>query len=182
LDGLLLSADQLNAAMGVTGIAFEYDDTYMFDDTYVPDLACRPLMGPLDATAYAGSGWTGFREQRFGAPGGIDAPIVDQGVVLFPSPAAADAFFNASAQHWPACRRFTRGGDTVINVGPISNNNGMLSYTRTPADDNWICSRALTVAESVVVDVMVCSVSKPDVQSSSAANIARQIAAKVPNR
>ncbi len=145
LEGLLLSPDQLDTAMGATGMTFtplRNPPGVMDDDSaHVADKACRPLDGPLLAPVYAGSGWTAFREQLVRDPGdpSSDAWIhqVDQGVVLFSSAHDADAFFTASAQQWPACsnRQFTISWagtpDGVRAVGPVSNTNGTLSATRT---------------------------------------------------
>jgi serine/threonine kinase PknH len=156
--------------------------------SHVADVACRPLAGNLEASAYARSGWTAFGEQVLAER---DAPShfthwVDQGVVLFPSAKAAQAFFNASAQQWPACSNrqctFAEPGkaNNVWAVGPVSNANGTLSYLNTKEGntDGWACQRALTVANNVVIDIDVCSTNS--YQPDSAVNIAHQIAAKVP--
>ena len=118
LDGLLLSPDQIDTAMGATGMTVNENVTAMNDNTAnVADKACRPLGGNVLASAYAGSGWTAFREQVLREPvdpgwtHSADQGVVlfDQGVVLFSSAHDADAFFTASAQRSPACanRQYT---------------------------------------------------------------------------
>ena len=191
LDGLLLSPDQINAAMGATGMTTEGGYAVMDDNVAnVADAACRPVDGPLIASVYVGSGWTAFREQSLQEPGNTPTHSVAQAVVLFSSAQQAGAFFTASAQQWPACANrqytFTQAGkpDRVYTVGPVSNTNGTLSATETvgpPA--NWVwesCQRALTVANNVVIDVGACRKNRSDSQSDAAVNIAHQIAAKVP--
>jgi hypothetical protein len=59
-------------------------------------------------------------------------------------------------------------------VGPLSNTNGTLSATVTPANSLGVCDRALTVANNVAIDVTAC-VGPPG----AAISIADQIAAKV---
>ena len=191
LERLLLSPDQINAAMGATGITVNHTPTVMDDDSDVADKACLPLDGPLIAPVYAGSGWSASREQVLQEPGNSWTHYVDQGVVLFSSAHDAGAFFTASAQSWPACanRQYTKAvagqPDMVWTVGPVFNTNGTLSATETEGGGKtgyaWdSCQRALTVANNVVIDVDACSENRSDSQSGSAVNIAHQIAAKVP--
>jgi serine/threonine kinase PknH len=185
LDGLLLSPDQINTAMGATAMTVTQSVTTPWDDSAVAsDKACLPML-PAEEKVYTGSGWTAMRGQGLHEPGDGSqaAHIVDQAVVLFSSAHGAAAFFTASTQSWQACSNrpfsFTQAGkpDVVWTVGPISNINGTLSTSRTQEGANgWACQRALTVANNVAVDVMACS----DSQSDSAVNIAHQIAAEVP--
>jgi hypothetical protein len=174
--------------MGTTGMApggqLPAPNAMEDNSAHVSDPPCRPLDGPLEAPAYAGSGFSASRERVLKASGKPD--LVDQGAVLFPSARDADAFFTASAQQWAACsnRQYTRtagGGETyqLEAVGPVSNTNGTLTVTKTtvsPSLTGWHCQRVLTVANNVAIDVQVCSYA----QYGAAADIARQIAAKVP--
>jgi serine/threonine kinase PknH len=193
LDGLLLSPDQINTAMGATGMTVTGPNspTATWDDSDVADTACKPLVGAAEGTAYAGSGWSALLGQELHPPGDDRTHYVVQVVVLFSSAQAADAFFTASAQRWPACanRQYTETvagkPDEVWTVGPVSNTNGTLSATQTTGggDSYWhwdSCQRALTVANNVVIDVKACSQNQSDSQSDSGVNIANQIAGKVP--
>jgi hypothetical protein len=195
LEGLLLSSDQINTAMGTSGMTtgrLPQGPTVMDDDSdKVADKACRPLDGNLIAPVYAGSGWTASREQLLQNfhwhPGDLWTEV-DQGVVLFPTAHDAEAFFTASTQQWPACanRQFTlsRPGspDEVFAVGPVSNTDGILRATKTrptaTKGSPLACphQRALTVANNVVIDVSACSYTEAD----PAVNLAHQIATKVP--
>jgi hypothetical protein len=177
LDGLLLGVDQINTAMGTTGMSAVGNMSSMIDrSSLVSDQACLPLSAAVQAKDYAGSGWSNVRAQVL-AKGQENA--VDQAVVSFPSAHDADAFFSASAKSWQACsnRQFTlsaNGNSQVNTVGPLSNANGILSATVTPANSLGVCERALTAAKNVVVDVTAC-VGPPGV----AVSIAEHIAAKV---
>ena len=185
LPGLLLSPEQLSTAMGTAGMAVTGSLSALPDGSgQVPDKACVPLEGPGQAPAYAGTGSTAVSGQRVADQS--HAHLVEQIVVLFPSAQDARAFFDNSAQRWPACANRPHDETTtarqtqVHNVGPVSNTNGTLSATITGIlarnGDNAVCERALTVANNVAVDVDACSASP----SGAAVNIADQIAAKVP--
>jgi hypothetical protein len=186
LDGLLLSPDQISTTVGATGMTVHHNTTTLYDDSAnVADQACRSRAGPLMAPAYAGSGWSAFREQVLSDAGDRWPRQVDQGVVLFSPARDAIAFFAASAQQWPVCSNrlltFSEAGqpDNVYAVGPVSNINGTLSYTTTQPVINlgvWTCQRALTVANDVVIDIDACSWQSA---GDAAVNIAHQIAAKV---
>ncbi len=197
LDGLLLSADQINSAMGATEMGLTRTLTTTYDDSpVVADKACLPLANGAQSAVYTGSGLTAVRNRELrDQPFGKWTHLVDQIVVLFPSADGADAFFTASTRQWPACsnRQYnvTTAGkpDQVETVGPVSNANGTLSATETAGGGNssWTwdwdtCQRALTVANNVAIDVRACSKNRSDSQSDAGVNIARQIAAKVPTK
>jgi serine/threonine-protein kinase len=183
LEGLLLSPDQINTAMGATAMTIISSRSGTYDESaVVSDKACLTMTDSAEATAYAGSGSGALRGQFLTETGASYTHLVDQAVVLFPSAHDADAFFTASAQSWPACanRQFTyndSGKLAVWTVGPVSNINGTLSATKTRVNANgWTCQRALTVAANVAIDVTACTHNQPG----PAVNIAKEIAAKVP--
>jgi hypothetical protein len=192
LQGLLLSADQINTAMGTTVLTVKGTTGAMSNiAAEVPDKACQPIVSPAETQVYEGSGWSTMLGQALQEPGRTYRHVVAQVVVSFPSAQEAGVFFTASAQSWPACanRRFTvmmMGTNMVHTVGPVSNTNGTLSVTQNQegVDLVFSCQRALTVANNIVVDVSACSLNQSDAQfdaqSNSAINIAHQIAAKVP--
>ena len=177
LDGLLLSADQINTAMGATGMSSVGTMTTMPDNSFaVSDQACLPLSAAVEAKVYAGSGWSDVRAQVVAK---AQQNAVDQAVVSFSSAHDAGSFFTASTQSWQACsnRQFTlsaNGNSQVNTVGPVSNTNGTLSATVTPANSLGVCERALTVANNVAIDVTACAGPR-----GAAVSIAHQIAAKV---
>jgi serine/threonine kinase PknH len=189
LDGLLLSPDQINTAMGASGMTAAGTYTKLGDDSAnVSDKVCLPVDNSGEAAAYAGSGWSAVRDEALQEPGDTSqrTHYVDQAVVLFSSAHGAAAFFTASTQSWPACSNrpftFTQAGkpDVVWTVGPVANTNGTLSVTKTAeGGDGWTCQHALTVANNVAIDVTACSFNP---NTDSAVNIAHQIAAKVPTK
>jgi hypothetical protein len=180
IDGFLLSPDEVNRAMGATGMAVTKTHTSMSDDssTMAPK-ECLAIDGSAQAQVYAGSGYTAELDQTL-QDGDNFTHYVEQALVYFPSAKLAGAFFTASAQQWPACRQYTHTQtNSLWAVGPISNTNGTLSTTATQLNakaPGWGCGRVLAVRNNVVIDVNTCSANPTD----SAVNIANQIAAKVP--
>lgn len=179
LPGLLLSPDQVNAAMGATEMTVTKTHFSMSDDSATMEpKECLAIDGSAQAPVYASSGYTAERDQTL-QEGDNFAHYVAQAVVLFPSAKQASAFFAASAQQWPACHRYTHTqSGSLWAVGPISNANGTLSTTATQQNANapgWACGRALAIRNNVLIDVNTCSANPAD----SAVNIANQIAAKV---
>ncbi len=180
LQGLLLSADQVGTAMGVTDMTAKETVTSMLDaGGFVSDKSCLGVYGPVQDAAYAGSGWKALRAQSVGAVN--ETAGVIQAVVSFPSTTAARSFFTTSAQGWQACsnRQFTvtmSGNSLVESVGPVSNTNGTLSAALNGwrGIENMSCQRAFTVAENVAVDVQTCGG-----PAGGAVDIAHQIVAKV---
>jgi len=180
LDGLLLSPDLANTAMGATGMTVTKTHTMMSDDsaTMAPK-ECLAVDGSAQAQVYAGSNFMAARDQTL-QEGDDFTHYVEQAVVLFPSAKQAGAFFTASAQQCPACHQYTHTqSNSQWAVGPISNTNGTLSTTATQLNakaPGWGCGRALAIRNNVIIDVNTCSANPTD----SAVNIANQIAAKVP--
>lgn len=179
LPGLLLSADDVNVAMGANGITVTKTHFAMSDDSAtMQPKECLAIDGSAQAQVYAKSGYTAERDQTL-QEGDNFTHYVDQAAVLFSSAKQAGAFFTASAQQWSACRQYTHTqSGSVWAVAPISNTNGMLSTITTQQNakaPGWACGRALTTRNNVVIDVNTCSANPGD----SAVNIANQIAARV---
>jgi serine/threonine kinase PknH len=185
LQGLLLSPDQLDTAMGTTGMTVTGTVTTPPDGSgQVPDQTCIPLEGAGQAAAYANSGWDAVSGQRVADPS--HAHVVEQIVVSFPSAQDAHTFFTSSAQGWPSCANRQHDENTaagqrqVHTVGPVSNTNGTLSATVTGVltrnGGSATCERALTVANNVAIDIDACGVTP----SGAGVNIADQIATKIP--
>src|ERR1700753_1564757 len=136
LQGLLLSPEQINTAMGTSVLTANGTTGAMPDlAAQVPDTACLPIVSPAEAGVYKGSGWTTMLGQALAEPGPKFRHKVEQVVVSFPSAKEAGAFFTASTQSWPACanRKFTLvalGTNMTHTAGPISNDNGTVSITQ----------------------------------------------------
>jgi hypothetical protein len=179
---LLLSPEQVNAAMGATRMTVTNAQTSMSDNsaTMAPP-ECLAIDGAAEAPIYADSGFRAERDQSLN-DGDNFAHYLKQAVVLFPLVEKAGAFFEASAQQWPACHQYTHlQSGSQWSVGQISNANGTLSTTATQQNASapgWGCGRALALRNNVIVDVNTCSANPAD----SASKIADQIAANVTAR
>jgi serine/threonine kinase PknH len=188
LEGLLLTPDQVNALTNSSGMTVTETLTTLPDiSATVSDQSCLPLFAE-DSQTYGGSGWTDARIQAL--LGSSQQPgqkvLVNQGVILFPSAQAASSFVTGSAQRWAPCAgrqvsvSMPAGTPAVaVTVGSVSNSNGMLSTTMTQAMNGTTVNieRALTAVNNVIVDAFAIS---PIPLSGAAANLAQQIAAKVP--
>lgn len=182
LAGLLLNPDQVNAAMGTTGMAVTDQQTSMSDNsaTMTPP-ECLAIDGAAEAPVYVDSGYWAERDQSLNN-GDNFTHYLKQAVVLFPTIEKAGEFFNASAQRWPACREYTHTqSKTQWTVGQISRVDGTLSTVATlqnASAPGWGCGRALAHSNNIIVDVNTCSADPAD----SAVKIADQLAANVAAR
>jgi hypothetical protein len=178
LDGLLLSPAEIGATVGATRMIVISTSTSLAEDIKAPPdapkekVACIGIAGTAEAQAYEGSGSTAVRDQLLQTADGSGPKLTaGQSLVLFASAAQAADFLSASAERWSACREFTLG-EQVSKVGPVSNNNGMLS-TSFPSGD-LVCQRALTATNNVAVEAASCGAG-PE----SAVKIASQLVAKI---
>ena len=179
---LLLSPDQVNVAMGATAMTVTNAQTSMSDNsaTMAPQ-ECLAIDGAAEAAVYANSGFRAERDQSLNDGDGF-THYLKQAVVLFPLVEKAGAFFDASAQQWPACRQYTHmQSESQWSVGQISNANGTLSTTATQHNASapgWGCGRAMALRNNVIIDINTCSADPAD----AALKIADQIAANVTAR
>jgi hypothetical protein len=182
LAGLLLSPEQVNAAMGAAGMTVTNTQTSMSDNsaTMAP-LECLAIDGAAEAPVYANSGYWAERDQSL-TDGDHFTRYLKQAVVLFPLVEEAGASFDAFAQQWPACRQYTHTqSDSQWSVGQISNTNDTLSTTATQQNASapgWGCGRALALRNNVIIDINTCGADPAD----SALKIANQIADNVTAR
>ena len=182
LAALLLDPEQVNVAMGTAGMAVTYQQTSMSDNsaTMSPQ-ECLAIDGAAEAPVYADSGYWAERDQSLNN-GDNFTHYLKQAVVLFPSIETAGAFFNASAERWPACREYTHTqSGTQWSTGPITSAHGTLSVIATElnaAAPGWGCGHALAHRNNIIIDVNTCSANPAD----SAVKIAAQLADKVTAR
>ena len=182
LAGLLLSPEQVNVAMGTAGMTVTNNQTLMSDNsaTMAPQ-ECLAIDGAAEAPVYANSGYWAERDQSLN-DGDNFTHYLKQAVVLFPTVEKAGAFFDSSAQQWPACRQYTHTqSESQWSVEQISNANGTLSTTATQQNASapgWACGRALALRNNVIIDINTCSANPGD----PALKIADQIAANVTAR
>ena len=182
LAGLLLNPEQVNVAMGTTGMAVTNQQTSMSDSSAImAPQECLAIDGAAEAPVYADSGYWAERDQSLNN-GDKFTHYLKQAVVLFPTIEKANGFFDASAERWPACREYTHTqSETQWSVGPIANVEGTLSTTATQQNASapgWGCGRALAHRNNIIVDVNTCSADPAD----SAVRIAEQLADNVTAR
>ena len=182
LAGLLLSPEQVNVAMGAAGMTVTNSQTAMSDNSATMEpQECLAIDGAAEAPVYANSGYRAERDQSLN-DGDNFTHYLKQAVVLFPTAEKAGAFFDASAQQWPACRQYTHTqSESQWSVGQISNANRTLTTTATQQNagaPGWGCERALVLRNNVIIDINTCSANPAD----SALKIAEQIAANVAAR
>ncbi|MBV9722872.1 MAG: sensor domain-containing protein [Mycobacterium sp.] len=181
MPSLLLGPEQTSAAMGTTGLQVMKTQSQMNDEAAdVSDISCRAINSVADVTVYANSGWTNVEVQVLEDAAHVAHLnyYVKQGLVLFPSASQANAFLARSAQLWAGCANrlftFDKNGQPYAtdDVGPVSDNDGTLSATKTEVGANgWACQHALTVANNVAIDVLACSYNP----ANSAVDVAQQI-------
>jgi PknH-like extracellular domain len=166
LPNLLLNPEQVNVAMAAADMAVTTTHFEMSDDSATMEpRECLAIDGAAQAQVYAGSGVTAERDQTL-KQGDDFTDYALPAAVLFPSAEKAEAFYEASAQQWPACQHYTHlQSGSAWDVAPISNTDGMLSTIATQQnaqEGGWVCGRALTVRNNVVVDVNTCSANPAD--------------------
>ena len=182
IDTLLLSPEQIDAAMAAKDMKVTKNRVVMSDDSAtMQPKECLAVDGSAQAQVFAGSGFTAERDQALNN-GDNFTHFAEQAVVLFPIAKQANAFFTASAKQWPACHNYTHiQSGTQWTVGPVSNENGVLSTVATQENakaGGWACGRALVFRNNIIVVVNNC-IANPGI---TAVVIANQIAAKVPTR
>jgi hypothetical protein len=195
LDGLLLTPDELNTVMGVTGMSVQQNANAIQDDYDKKwPSECFFASGSAENPAYTGSGFTAVRLQAVTAPAppndpNAPPPTAVTGLVLFPSATEANAFFTASTKAWAACsdRQWTVPAEkpdepeSRMSTKPVANANGVLSLTVTGSivgggiNFTQVCQRALTVRNNVAIDVATCGKDPGD----TAVTVANQVGAKV---
>ena len=107
LAGLLLGPEQVSVAMATAGMTVTNSQTALSDNSATMEPPeCLAIDGAAEAPVYADSGYWAERDQSLNN-GDNFTHYLKQAVVLFPTVEKALAFFNTSAQQWPACRQYT---------------------------------------------------------------------------
>jgi hypothetical protein len=187
LNSILLTADEINTIMGTPHL--QASDVAQ-DMENVTNTASNPsCIGALytaQTSVYAGSGWSGVRDQRLvqHAPSqntDVGHFFVNQSAVVFPSADQAHAFLKTSANNWKGCV----GGQTVTDtsrnnqvrwsLGDVTGADPKIVQLATQeAGGGWACQHALSVASNVVVEAQACSMQIND----QASQIADKMVAK----
>ena len=180
LDRVLLSADQVDSAVGTTGMTAHPRVDVMSDHrNLLPNLNCLGIWQVNEAGVYGKDGWIGLRQELLRSPD-TDAwrTLVVQSVVNYPSTDAARDFFTQSADRWSKCTN--HNVNITLNDQPLPKwRSGELTrtdttlaipFTRGDANGVASCQRVLEVANNVVVDAQACP------RGASAPNIATAVA------
>jgi serine/threonine-protein kinase len=189
LDGLLLSAGDVNAVMGTAALTAHPVATQMGDHrNLLPNLNCLGVWQVNEAPIYDPSHWKSLRQQLFRSPD-IDQwdSLVVQSVVSYRTADAAREFFAQSADRWSKCTNHhvnIRLNDQPLPAwlsGDLTKSDTELSmpFTRGSGDQTRSCQRALAVAANVILDVQACKPSQPTAVTQATA-IADEIASKLP--
>ncbi|MCV7357010.1 sensor domain-containing protein [Mycolicibacterium fluoranthenivorans] len=189
LPGLLLSAKDVDTAMGVTGMTPQNPVDVMGDHrNLLSNLNCLGVWQVNEAPIYDPSHYKTLRQQMLRTPNTDQwDSLVVQSAVTYRTADAARAFFDDSADRWSKCTNHT------INIrvngqalpkwvsGNLAKTDTLLSmpYTRGADSQTRSCQRALALAANVILDIQAC---KPAQQEpiSAAVDIADRIESKMP--
>jgi hypothetical protein len=185
LDGVLLSAGEVNGVMGATGIRVTASSQNMSDNSDgVSDVDCLGAIYGAEQLVYRGSDWSALRDEVLQEPATDNAHWVEQIVVLFPSAEKATAFVDKSRATWQKC-----GGSSIdidnsdvhstwkIDQPDVSGN--ILTQVSTQRNaGGWGCQHALTTVSNVVVEAWACSNSIADEGRTIAADMIKNAAKK----
>ena len=164
LNGILLSAADINAVMGASTMeTMERGDR--LDPTPVklshPD--CQGALYAVQDPVYAGSGQTALRVQLVYEPGRHHDHWVTQAALTFPSADKASQFVQDSADKWKNCANQTvtttnSSGQASWAIGSLNGRPPKITLNelQVGASNNWGCQRALSAVSNVVIDVNAC--------------------------
>jgi hypothetical protein len=166
LDGLLLTTDEVNAAMGTSGMEPNAVVRQMADHrNLLPNLNCLGVWQVNEAPVYGESHWKAVRQQLFRAPN-TDAwdTLVVQSVVSDRTADGAREFFTESADRWSKCTNHNvninlndqklpawKSGDLMKTDNQLA-----MPYTRGSGDMVRSCEHVLGVVSNIVIDVAAC--------------------------
>ncbi len=189
LDGLLLSAGDVNGVMGTTAMAAHPVATQMGDHrNLLPNLNCLGVWQVNEAPIYDPSHWKSLRQQLFRSPDTDQwDSLVVQSVVSYRTADAAREFFDQSADRWSKCTNHhvnIRLNDQPLPAwfsGDLTKSDTELSmpFTRGSGDQTRSCQRALAVAANVILDIQACKPAQPTAVTQASA-IADEIESKLP--
>jgi serine/threonine kinase PknH len=184
LSALLLGSSDINSVMGSSNM--QPGRPILTMDSTPVTLSSPNCQGALYTTqdsVYAGTGYTGVSGLVSSEPGDDYDHWVNQAVVLFPSADKAKAFLQTSADKWKTCSgktvRVDNSGKTYRwTFSQVNNNPPRITVINTQEGaDGWVCQRAMSEANNVIVDVNACGYHISDQGS----QVADKIVAKVDN-
>lgn len=162
LDDLVLDGRDVSRIAGSRMEEFtaSQEMTYLAD--LVSDPSCTGAVFPLDEDVYSVVDWSAARDTIFvDAAGDSEVHVVEQGLVLYDTPAQAQEFFEVSLRQWQRCGALT---DLVADESPW-----LASEVEQPADNLIVqdadhigyaqCQHALGVVANLIVESLACDTS-----------------------
>jgi len=178
LDGVLLTAGEVNGVMGATGIRVTASSQNMSDNSDgVSDVDCLGAIYGAEELVYQGSDWSAVRDEVLQEPAADNAHWVEQIAVLFPSSQQAQDFVDRSRTTWQKC------GGTSIDIDnsdvhstwkiddPDVSGDILTQVSTQRNAGGWGCQHALSAASNVVVEAWACSNSIADEARAIAADM-----------
>jgi hypothetical protein len=170
LDGLLLSADDINSVMGTSAmapgqVASELPDNH----SLMANVNCLGIWQVGEKALYGDSGLTGVRVQTLRQPDNDTWEYrVAQAAAAYPTPEVAKTFLDQSADHWSKCTNHRV--NITLNDQPtrtwwfadLTESANQLSMTVTRGENEKSCQRVLSLASNVIVDVQACGPTSAD--------------------
>jgi len=185
LNGLLLSAGEINAVMGTTNITPHPTFTQMADHrNLLPNLNCLGIWQIGEAAIYGSSGYVAVRDQVLREPDADDwNSLVEQAVVSYPSADAAKKFYAESTDRWSKCSNhhvsiaYTGYPQTAWGFGPLTDTDTELTMPLSRSRNGGrACQRALAVDNNVIIDVAACG----QAINNQASTIVAKIRSRIP--
>ena len=190
LDGLLLSADEVDAIMGTSGMAPRNQVVATMGDNrnLLPNLNCLGVWQVTQSPIYDPFHWKTLRQQLLRVP---DTEQWDylavESVVSYRTSDGAQAFFDDSADRWSKCTNhhvnISLNGGALPKwfSGDLTRTDSTLAmpYTRGEGAQTRSCQRVLALSANVIIDAQAC---KPQQATpiNSAVELADAIESKMP--
>lgn len=190
IDNLLLTPDEMNKTMGVTGMVGRPPKDGMDDHrNLLPNLNCLGVWQIDESVIYSkdgndlksGQDWKAVRQQTLQVPDSDQWNyLAAQSVVYFPTSDAARNFFNRSAARWAKCTN--HHVNIRLNDKPLPKwLSGDLEHTDTKLampimrgtgpETRW-CQHVVQLVANLIIDVEACT---PKAPVTAAADIAAKI-------
>lgn len=188
LDRYLLTAAEVGGKFSLDKPSMESTsvETQMVSGGTFSPAKCASAYGPVLASTYEGTGFTGMAANVVSEVPRPDR-VVLQGVVSFPDTSAAKAAFDEQVQAWTDCKYeqvtpISDGDARPAKVGITTTVDGvagvLLFPEVAPGEPNKTCQRALGTRQNVIVDVRACSTGTSNV-GNTGWTIARDITQKI---
>ncbi|MCC5582247.1 sensor domain-containing protein [Microtetraspora sp. AC03309] len=189
LEPLLIGPERAQTLVGATGLSASGPDTN--SDTAPADGNTHSSKGcvpegdpsalPTALPAYP-KGISATRQREITGNGASGRVWLQQRVILFPDPAAAENFMAAVEEHWGYCTNKTvavsrRGEAQPRTLGARVVQKSVLSVPDSaPSSSTPDCARALAAKSNIVVAVDLCGAKNP----SQAAAVAYDVRNRIP--